>query len=71
MTTAEERTRAVLGMAQSARALAPYAHGDSPNALVPRELLEALQGWLRHYPSRAELSITARQCPGLWAPPGG
>ena len=71
MTTTTERTRAVLGMAKSARALAPYAHGDSASALVPRELLEALQGWLRHYPSRAELSITARECPGLWAPPGG
>ena len=70
MTTTTERSRAVLGMAQSARALAPYAYGDSPNALVPRELLEALQGWLRHYPSRTEIHITARECPGLWAPPG-
>ena len=70
MTTTDERTRAVLGMAQSARALARYTHGDSANALVPRELLQALQGWLRHYPSRVELNITARECPGLWAPPG-
>ena len=71
MTTPDERTRAVRGMDKSARALARYTHGDSHNALVPRELLQEIQGWLRHYPSRTELSITARQCPGLWAPPGG
>ena len=70
MTTPAERTRAVLGMAQAANALSQHAHGDSASALVPRELLQALQGWLRHYPSRTEISITARECPGLWAPPG-
>ena len=71
MTTPAERTRAVLGMAQAAHALSQHAHGDSASALVPRELLQALQGWLRHYPSPVELNITARECPGLWAPPGG
>lgn len=70
MTTPEERTRAVLGLAESVRALRQYAYGTgTPNALVPRELIQHLQDWLRHYPTRTDLWIAAREAPSMFGEP--
>lgn len=66
MTTPAERTRAVLGLAESTQALAPYMHGSSETVRVPRELLRQLHAWLRHYPCKTEIALSARDLPQLW-----
>jgi len=67
VTLPNERTRAVLGMEQAVKALAPYATGRTWCARVPRDLIRELQHWLKHYPTCYDISITAERAPDLWA----
>lgn len=67
MTTPSERTRAVIELAKEAMLLAPYAHGKSVHVSVPRERLRTLLAWLRHYPTEADLNMTASCAPHLWS----
>ncbi|SPB14790.1 hypothetical protein NOV72_02022 [Caballeronia novacaledonica] len=64
MSTAEQRTRAVVG----ARALlATLADGRGPYcADLVRTLAMTL---LRHYPSEADIDVSAIALPSLWAEP--
>lgn len=68
MTVPHERTRAVLELAKEVQLLAPYMHGKGATVRIPRESLTRLHGWLRHYPSPCEITMTADKCPDLWAP---
>jgi hypothetical protein len=64
MTTAEERTRAVVGARDL---LATLASGRGPYcADLVRTLAMTL---LRHYPSKADIDMSAVALPSLWADP--
>ena len=67
MTTPNERTRAVVEMAQEVQRLEPYMHGNGDTVRVPREALRRLYALLRHYPMPSELTVTAQRVPELWA----
>lgn len=68
MTTKYERTRAVNEMAKSVRLLWPYLRDGDGMTRVPRPLLRQITGWLRHYPTESEITLTASYCPDWWAP---
>lgn len=64
MTTAEERTRAVVGARDL---LATLADGRGPYcADLVRTLALTL---LRHYPSESDIDVSAAALPNLWADP--
>lgn len=69
MTTPSERTRAVVYLPEAVMDLAPYlARSKGDMVRVPRELIERLCAWLRHYPMASEMDQTAKALPELWGP---
>lgn len=73
MTLPDERTRAVLAMAEAVIALGPYMHGNSDGVRVQRELLRRLHTCLRHYPTPLDMQNAAEHAPMVFgsAPKAG
>lgn len=69
MTMPEQRTRAVARMRDLVQDLRQYLAGEGKSALVPRDVLRALVGGLRHYPTRTDLHRSAEAAPGVWGQP--
>ncbi|ARL49453.1 Uncharacterised protein [Burkholderia pseudomallei] len=63
MTTAYERTKAVIETRELLQLLAAAAGTIAPDAIR-----EAALQLLRHYPLDVDLEISAAALPGVWAP---
>jgi hypothetical protein len=64
MTTARERTNAVVGTREFLRTLA-----SSGNATPVGDVQRIAEQLLRHYPLDGDLAISAAALPSLWADP--
>lgn len=65
MTTAYERTNAVVETREFLRTLA-----SSGNAAPAGNVQPMAERLLRHYPLDVDLAVSAAALPGLWAEPG-
>ena len=70
MTLPCERTRAVLLVEQRIMALGKHLNGRGETTRVKRELIRDLWRALRHYPTRADLIVSAEKAPTIWEDPG-
>ena len=71
MTLPDERYRAIEELGNAIRKLNAYTHGKGRCAMVPREEIKALVGWLRHYPTSYDLEQMAQKAPEVVSKPGG
>ncbi|WP_319000458.1 BPSL0761 family protein [Burkholderia vietnamiensis] len=63
MTTAYERTKAVIETRELLQLLA-----SAPSTAPPSAIRQAALQLLRHYPLDVDLEISAAALPGVWAP---